>query len=141
MLELLEHDAAATAGALDWTTKRFLLESTDATDWAQRKKIDIRYHELSSDGYLARLNTTGMVKTLTDVEEIDTAIRIAPTHSPATTRGRYIREFADGEEPLSVNWRRVLIGRGRGKRVVELRYFRRHGHSGDPGKHNATRSC
>ena len=35
-------------------------------------------------------------------------------------RGRLIREFAGGDEPLAVNWRMVRIGRGVGAKVYRL---------------------
>ena len=58
-------------------------------------------------------------------EEIDRARRSAPANSPATTRGHYIREFADGDEPVRANWQHVVIGRGWGAKVVRLARFGR----------------
>lgn len=120
-LDSLDRAPESLVGSLDWVTKSFLLEKAGhGAQWAERKKIDIRYHELSDEGYYQVLAQTGITKTLVDGEEIDRAIRTAPPDSPATTRGHYIREFADGEEPLAVNWKRILIGRGRRAKVVRL---------------------
>ena len=95
-----------------------------------RKKIDLRYHELSEDGYHQRLSEAGLVETpcgqawLNDAE-LDRAMRTPPPDSPATMRGHFIREFADGNESLRVNWKRVTIGQGRSRRVIRLRRYRR----------------
>jgi hypothetical protein len=47
-------------------------------------------------------------------------MRLPPVNSPASMRGRLIREFANGDEPLAVNWRMVRIGRGVGAKVYRL---------------------
>lgn len=129
VLETLDSDPASLVGTLDWVTKKYLLDQAgDTAAIEQRKKIAIRYHELSAEGYFQRLAETGVIKRWLDPLEIERATRIAPPDSPATTRGRYIREFDDGTEPLTANWRRIVIGRGRGSKTIHLgRYgkFRR----------------
>jgi proteasome accessory factor A len=120
-LDALEASPESLVGTLDWTTKRFLLERTAAgADWAERKKIDIRYHELSDGGYFRILYRAGMVKSLVDRREVIRAMRSAPSGTPATSRGHFIREFADGDEPLAVNWRQIVIGQGRDAKVIRL---------------------
>lgn len=120
-LDSLERSPESLVGSVDWVTKRFLLEKAghDA-QWAERKKIDIRYHELSDEGYFHVLAQTGLTETLVDDDEVDRATRTAPPNSPATTRGHYIREFAGGDEPFAVNWKRILIGRGKKAKVIRL---------------------
>jgi len=113
-------------GMLDWVTKKYLIDELgpDAT-WEAKKKVDLRYHELSDDGYFERLRRAGLAQKLVDDREIDRAIRLAPPHSPATARGRYIREFSGTDEPFAVNWRCVTLGRGFRARVIWLdRYGR-----------------
>ncbi len=45
-------DTEAAFGKVDWLTKRWMLDQLDDdAEWSQRKKIDLRYHELSPDGY------------------------------------------------------------------------------------------
>jgi len=108
-------------GVLDWVTKRFILQRLDATaDWAQRKKVDIRYHELSPQGYFEKLKAAGMTVQLVSDAELERAVRLPPPNSPATTRGHYIREFADADEIVGVNWHCVWIGRGRRSRTIQL---------------------
>lgn len=130
-LEALRQAPESLAGRLDWVAKRRLLEETGAgLSWEARKKIDLRYHELSEDGYHQRLSEAGLVETpcgqtwLNDAE-LDRAMRTPPPDSPATMRGHFIREFADGNESLRVNWKRVTIGQGRSRRVIRLRRYRR----------------
>lgn len=120
-LDALDSEPESLVGSLDWVTKRFLIEKAGReAGWAELKKIDIRYHELSEEGYYRVLAQTGICKTLVDAEEVDRATRTAPPDSPATTRGHYIREFAGGDEPFAVNWKRILIGRGKRAKVVRL---------------------
>jgi proteasome accessory factor A len=124
-LDALERDPSDLVGSLDWVTKQFLLEKAgDGAVWEVRKKIDLRYHELSTEGYFDRLQSTGLAKTILDPAEIDYAIRNPPTGTPATVRGRYIREFAGGDEPILVNWRRVFLGKGRKARIIDLARYR-----------------
>ena len=107
-------------------SKKYLLDKAgqDAT-WKEKKKIDIRYHELSPEGYHGLLVPGGLATVLVTNEEIERAQRSAPANSPATTRGHYIREFADGDEPVRANWQHVVIGRGWGAKVVRLAKFGR----------------
>jgi proteasome accessory factor A len=92
-------------------------------DWAQKKKIDLRYHELSPQGYFEMLKGTGMVALIVDEAEIASACRNPPLGTPAAARSRYIREFSGSEEGLAVNWKYVFLGRGWGTRVIRLDRF------------------
>ncbi len=127
-LDSLEQQPEELVGVIDWVTKRFLLrEAGRDADYGALKKIDIRYHELSAEGYFQLLARTGLVANLIDEAAIERAMRTAPPDTPATTRGQFIREFAGGDRPLSANWRRVIIGRGRAAKVVRLDRYRRSG--------------
>jgi Pup amidohydrolase len=130
-LDTLQRDPAALVGSLDWVTKRFLLEQAGRdADWPALKKIDIRYHELSEEGYFRVLARTGIASCLVDEAAVLRAMRSPPPDSPATTRGQYIREFAGAEEPLTANWKRIVIGRGRTAKIVQLARFGRRSGSG-----------
>jgi proteasome accessory factor A len=125
--ELSENDksSAHLIGRVDWITKRFLLNQAGAeATWRERKKIDIRYHELSSNGYFEMLKSTGNVRCIVSHDELQRALRNPPANSPATTRGHYIREFARSDESLAVNWRSITIGQGRGAKVIPLTQYR-----------------
>ncbi|MFV2068843.1 MAG: proteasome accessory factor PafA2 family protein [Pirellulales bacterium] len=113
-------------GRVDWVTKKFLLDQAAAeATWHERKKIDIRYHELSPNGYFEMLKSTGTVPRIVGDDELQRALRNPPADSPATTRGHYIREFADGGERLAVNWKTVTIGQGWRAKVIRLDQYRR----------------
>lgn len=120
-LDALESDSRSLVGTLDWVTKRFLLEHAphDASH-ASLKKIDLKYHELSPDGYHRVLADSLQDQSVLEADEIQRAMRLPPLNSPASMRGRLIREFAGGDEPLAVNWRMVRIGRGVGAKVYRL---------------------
>ena len=113
-------------GSIDWVTKKYLLDKSGAdASWAERKKIDLRYHELSEDGYFAMLQTAGLAPRVVEAEAIDRAMRLAPANSPATTRGHYIREFAHGDEPVMANWKSIVIGPRWGTKTIRLANYGR----------------
>lgn len=123
-LDLLAEDPQGLVGTLDWVTKQFVLDKTGrGAAWEVRKKIDIRYHELSPQGYFQRLRTTGIVLDLLERAEIDHARRNPPLGTPATIRGRYIREWAADDESISANWQAIYLGQGRDCKVVRLDQF------------------
>ncbi len=120
-LDALEQDRSLLVGSLDWVTKRYLIERAGGeAAWSVRKKIDLRYHELSDEGYYRIWSRTGTTSTLVDDADLQRALRTPPPGTPATTRGWYIREFAGADEPLFAHWRRLVIGRGRGAKIIRL---------------------
>lgn len=143
-LDQLEHFAAVKekpetlVGSIDWVTKKYLLDKAGAdASWAERKKIDLRYHELSEDGYFALFQSAGLAPQVIEEEAIERATRLAPPNSPATMRGHYIREFADGDEPVTANWKAVVIGQRWGAKTVRLSTY---GNSGRRSRGKATGS-
>jgi proteasome accessory factor A len=111
-----------------------LLDKAGAdASWAERKKIDLRYHELSEDGYFAMFQVAGLTPQLIEEDAVERATRLAPPNSPATMRGHYIREFAEGDEPITANWKAIVIGqRWRAKSVRLSTYGRSHRRSRGP---------
>ena len=140
-LDALVDDRESLVGSLDWVTKQFVLaKSARGASWEARKKIDIRYHELSPQGYFQRLRPTGIVSDLLERGEIDHARRNPPAGTPAAVRGRYIREFSDEEDSISANWHAVFLGHGRELKVVRLdRFHLRPGDQPMPRKKSAHR--
>ena len=124
-LDALADDPQSLVGTLDWVTKQFVLDKSGRhASWNVRKKIDIRYHELSPQGYFQRLRTTGIVRELLDRTEIDHARRNPPAGTPAAVRGRYIREFALEGDDVSANWTAVYLKSQDGeRRVIRLDSF------------------
>jgi proteasome accessory factor A len=108
-LDELRSDRRVLVGRIDWVTKQFLLRLTaaDACE-AVRKKIDIRYHELSPAGYFQILAEAGLHRRVLFEEEIDRAMRLPPPGTPATARARLIREFSG--PGLRVGWKSLSNG-------------------------------
>ncbi len=125
-LDALQDDPDSLVGSLDWVTKRFVLQSAGSdARWEAQKKIDLRYHELSPQGYFQQLNAAGVTEQILEPSEIELARRNPPVGTPASARGRYIREFACGDEPVAANWKCVFIGQGRKAKTIRLRDYRR----------------
>jgi hypothetical protein len=106
-------------GRIDWLSKLWLLHqtNTDAT-WQARKKIDLRYHELSVNGYHRRLSETLELAPILDPFDISRSKRTPPVASPATQRGYLIREFSDPECKLHVDWTHAeFVIEGKKRRV------------------------
>jgi Pup amidohydrolase len=120
-LDALENARSSLVGSIDWITKRHLLECAPSNaSWESLKKIDLQYHELSPHGHHRAMEETLETTPVVDAEAVDRAMRLPPLNSPASMRGRLIREFLGGDEPLAVNWRMVRIGRGVGSRLYRL---------------------
>ena len=114
-------DISDAIGRVDWLTKRALMDELGSdAEWASRKKVDLRYHELSSDGYHQKLRITLPAIRLVEESEIDRRRRSPPSNSPAARRGWLIREFADSDEPMQSDWGFALIGHGRQRRRVQF---------------------
>jgi proteasome accessory factor A len=123
-IEVFRKNAASVAPAIcrvDWLTKRWLIDQMGAdSDWAARKKIDLRYHELSDDGYHRQLAATKPELRLVDDEQVARRRRSPPPGSPAARRGWLIREFAGGDETLQAEWTYAVIGNGRKRKRVQF---------------------
>jgi len=103
-LDALENDRESLTGKVDWITKEYLLR--EETDRDVRRKIDMRYHELSQDGYYLQLEGAGGALTLIDPEDVLTAIQEPPEDTPAERRGKLIREH---EGLVTVSWTAARI--------------------------------
>jgi hypothetical protein len=123
VLDRLEMDRPSLVGRLDWVTKEYLLNQAGADlSHEARKKIDLRYHELSPEGYFNKLREAGQTTTLATETEIQQAMRLPPPSSPALTRARYIREFSGSNTVLKVGWRFIeVIKKGGKKTTIDLR--------------------
>ena len=108
-------------GRVDWMTKRWLIDQVgkDAL-WSAKKKIDLRYHELSADGYYVQYMRARPDLRLVDDESVSRRRRSPPPNSPAARRGWLIREFAGSDELMQSEWAYAVIGRGRKRRRVEF---------------------
>ena len=92
-------------GRIDWLSKLWILHQMKGeTSWQARKKVDLRYHEISSEGYHYRLHQMLELAPVLDDREISRAARTPPTDTPATQRGYIVREFSDDQNDLQVSW-------------------------------------
>ena len=113
-------DIEMALGRVDWLTKRHMMDRLgEEAEWPHRKKVDLRYHELSDEGYYYRLLKSRPDLRLVDDEQIALRRRSPPPSSPAANRGWWIREFANSEESMQSEWTYAMIGRGRSRRRVE----------------------
>jgi proteasome accessory factor A len=142
VLDALADDPQSLVGVLDWVTKQFVLDKSGRrASWEARKKIDIRYHELSPQGYFERLRATGLVKVVLERAEIEHARRNPPAGTPAAVRGRYIREFGLEGDNVTANWRAVfLASNDGGRRVVRLDSFQQPPAEGSSSGRKKTRN-
>jgi hypothetical protein len=74
---------------------------------------------LSPDGYFQRLTQAALPKRVLTDAEIDRACRVPPPDSPATVRGRYVRELADRSDARA-NWQTVTLGHPTPNWTVDL---------------------
>lgn len=108
-------------GRIDWLSKQCLIsELGDRDDWTARKKIDLRYHELSEEGYFNRLMSARPERQLVEQEQIERRRRSPPADSPAAKRGWMIREFADSDQLMKSEWTYAMIGAGRSRRRIDF---------------------
>lgn len=114
-------DVEESLGRVDWMTKRWMMDKLGKdAEWPERKKIDLRYHELSEDGYYNQFIKTRPERLLVEQELIQRRRRSPPAGSPAAKRGWMIREFAGSDEAMQAEWTHAMIGRGRKRRRVEF---------------------
>lgn len=119
-LDALETDPRSLVGQLDWVTKQTLIEQAGTLP-DERKKIDLKYHELAT-GYFAILEAKHLAAILVTPEEARTAWTEAPATTPARARARLIRNLADVAK-VTVGWNQVKIG-GKGGKVIRLSDYR-----------------
>ena len=114
-------DIMPSVGEIDWLTKHWLMQQLDEpTEWVSRKKIDLRYHELSDEGYYRRIAMEQPELRLVDDEKIAARRRSPPATSPAARRGWLIREFGNSDVWLKSDWSFAVVGRGRDRKRIEF---------------------
>ena len=120
VLTLLRTAPDRLVGRVDWITKRYLLDqcAPDAPPNV-RQKIDLRYHELSPDGYFERLRQADLPAKILTEPEIVSAQAAPPPDTPATLRGRYVTAFAD-DPHARATWHAVISGPLKSRRTHRL---------------------
>jgi proteasome accessory factor A len=117
-LDVLEDDPSRLVGKIDWVTKRHLLDAAGADSVVAKRKIDLRYHELSTSGYYTRLEAAGAAPTLVEPEEVLAAAGVPPRGTPASVRGQLIRDRAGS---AVASWNSVRYWSKGRLRIVRLR--------------------
>lgn len=114
-------DVHLAIGRIDWLTKRHLIDAlpTDAS-WSDRKKIDLRYHELSGDGYYHQVIRSKPDLRIATEDLIELRRRSPPSGSPAAKRSWAIREFSCGDAVMQSDWTHAIVSDGSQRRRIEF---------------------
>ena len=108
-------------GRVDWLSKRWMMDQLGPhAQWMARKKTDLRYHELSPQGYYYKLSETNPSLSIVDREQVAKRRRTPPADSPATKRGWLIREFSDSEAQIAAEWGYAVMGEGKERRRIDF---------------------
>ena len=107
-LKAAKHDTQARQsllGRIDWLSKLWMLQQVaqDAA-WPVRKKVDLRFHELSEDGYYRKLIAVAGKYPLISPEKVRQAKRVPPSDTAASKRGYLIREFSSSGSSVTADW-------------------------------------
>nr|WP_286178292.1 proteasome accessory factor PafA2 family protein [Rhodopirellula sp. JC639] len=103
-------NVAPALGRVDWLSKRWMIDQLgEHAEWLEKKKTDLRYHELSPDGYFQRLAATNPSLALIAPERIRHRRHWPPADSPAARRGWVIREFANCGNSLTADWSYAML--------------------------------
>ena len=121
-LDALARDPDELFGCVDWVTKRELIRRAGATG-AERKKIDLKYHELGV-GYFARLERAGFAPVVVSEAEAVAAQRQPPADTPARARARVMRELIAEAARVRMTWDHVRVGGPLKGRVIRLDDYR-----------------
>ncbi len=103
-------------GRVDWVSKRWLMDQTGSRDnWAAQKKIDIKYHELTRQGYYHMMVQSLEITPFIPPDDLKRAMRLPPLDTPAMQRSYWIREFACEHTKLEADWESIRWMDERGK--------------------------
>ena len=113
VLNDLERDVMSTRDRIDWTAKKFLLDALQQEEklswsdpWLQ--SIDLEYHDLDLDqGLYYELLRKGLMRRVTNEEEIKASIFNPPETTRAFFRGRAVARFND--EISSIQWDEIVF--------------------------------
>lgn len=129
-LDKLEQDPLSLLGRVDWITKRYLLETSGAElEFWERKKIDLRYHELG-EGYYDKMRHRGLTLDLHENDAIEKAVREPSSPDRVRMRSRLIKSVALKDQFMTVSWSQVKLGRWR-PRLIRLDDYRPQNRQGD----------
>ena len=113
VLNDLERDVMSTRDRIDWTAKKFLLDALqdgERLSWSDPwlQSIDLEYHDLDLDqGLYYELLRKGLMRRVTNEEEIKASIFNPPETTRAFFRGRAVARFND--EISSIQWDEIVF--------------------------------
>ena len=113
VLNDLERDVMSTRDRIDWAAKKFLLDALQEEEklsWSDSwlQSIDLEYHNLDLDqGLYYELLRKGLMRRVTNEEEIKAAIFNPPETTRAFFRGRAVARFND--EISSIQWDEIVF--------------------------------
>src|ERR1700704_3324017 len=113
VLNDLERDVMSTRDRIDWTAKKFLLDALqdeEKLSWSDPwlQSIDLEYHDLDLDqGLYYELLRKGLMRRVTNEEEIKASIFNPPETTRAFFRGRAVACFND--EISSIQWDEIVF--------------------------------
>ena len=113
VLNDLERDAVSTRDRVDWAAKKFLLDALqegEKLSWSDPwlQSIDLEYHNLDLDrGLYYELLREGLMRRVTNEDEIKSAIFNPPETTRAFFRGRTVARFND--EIFSIQWDEIVF--------------------------------
>src|SRR5438874_6247866 len=113
VLNDLERDAVSTRDRVDWAAKKFLLDALqegEKLSWSDPwlQSIDLEYHNLDLDrGLYYELLREGLMRRVTNEDEIKNAIFNPPETTRAFFRGRTVARFND--EISSIQWDEIVF--------------------------------
>jgi proteasome accessory factor A len=125
VLNDLERDVMSTRDRIDWTAKKFLLDALQEEEklswsdpWLQ--SIDLEYHDLDLDqGLYYELLRKGLMRRVTNEDEIKASIFNPPETTRAFFRGRAVARFND--EISSIQWDEIVFTNGARSRLIRSR--------------------
>jgi proteasome accessory factor PafA2 len=113
VLNDLERDVTSTRDRVDWAAKKFLLgalQEEEKLSWSDPwlQSIDLEYHNLDLDrGLYYELMRKGLMRRVTNEDEIKNAIFNPPETTRAFFRGRAVARFND--EISSIQWDEIVF--------------------------------
>ena len=113
VLNDLERDVMSTRDRIDWAAKKFLLDALqdeEKLSWSDPwlQSIDLEYHDLDLDqGLYYELLRKGLMRRVTNEEEIKASIFNPPETTRAFFRGRAVARFND--QISSIQWDEIVF--------------------------------
>ena len=122
----MQEDPTSLFGRIDWVTKKVLIdEAGKDLDVADKKRIDIQYHELGT-GFYALLQKEDLTLRIISPEEIQKAKRTPSSPDKVQIRTLLIKKLTEKGLSLSMNWDNIYVGSWAEREVIDLNQYRKN---------------